>query len=119
MLYGHTEHWKSNYGNGLGYGPSLLGAIVVWILGSWVIKMLITPDNKTIILPNDDMAGSSLINFSSEKTRRVGWTFGIGYGDSVNKAKMVIRDLADSSVNFTVRPGWIQQIVPGNETGPG
>ena len=88
--------------------------------------ILVTPDNKTIILPNGDMAGSSLVNFSSEKTRRVDWTFGIGYGDSVDKAKEVIRkladrderilkdpelfvavsELADSSVNFTVR-AWV------------
>lgn len=85
-----------------------------------------TPDNKTIILPNGDVSGSSLVNFSTEATRRVDFSFGIGYGDDIDKARKVIRDivvadarvhddpeplivvgeLADSSVNLIVRV-WV------------
>jgi small conductance mechanosensitive channel len=88
--------------------------------------ILITPDNKTVILPNGTLAGTSLINYSTEPTRRVDWTFGISYGDDVDKAKTVIKslaeadsrilkdpellvavsELADSSVNLVVR-GWV------------
>lgn len=88
--------------------------------------ILTTTDNKTIILPNGDLSGSSLTNYSTEKTRRVDWTIGIAYGDDVDKAKSVIRrladdderilkdpevfialsQLADSSVNFIVR-AWV------------
>jgi len=85
-----------------------------------------TPDNKTIIIPNGGLSTSSMINYSTEATRRVDWTIGVGYGDDVDKARAVIKRLcdedprilkdpevfiaisalADSSVNFTVR-AWV------------
>lgn len=88
--------------------------------------ILKTPDNKTIIIPNGGLSNSSMVNFSTEENRRVDWTIGIAYGDDVEKAKEVIQklcdadnrilkdpavfiavsELADSSVNFTVR-AWV------------
>jgi small conductance mechanosensitive channel len=85
--------------------------------------ILKTPDNKTIIVPNGPLYNGSLTNYSAEPTRRVDLTFGIGYGDDIDKARSVImgiiaadprilkdpepmilvKELADSSVNFTVR----------------
>jgi small conductance mechanosensitive channel len=85
--------------------------------------ILTTPDNKTIIIPNGSLSNSSITNFSTEPKRRVDMTFGIGYSDDINKAKdilnslirqdvriltdpdpvVVLSELADSSVNFTVR----------------
>lgn len=55
-----------------------------------------TPDNKTIIIPNGGLSTSSMTNYSTEPKRRVDWTFGIGYGDDVDKAKSVIKGLADA-----------------------
>lgn len=86
-----------------------------------------TPDNKTIIIPNGELANSSMTNFSTEPRRRVDWTFGVGYGDNADKARKVLMDLitadqrilsdpepfiglselADSSVNFVVRV-WVE-----------
>ncbi len=88
--------------------------------------ILKTPDNKTVIIPNGGLSGSSMTNFSTEPKRRVDWVFGIGYGDDVNKAKTVLKELADadsrilkdpevfiaiselgdSSVNFVMR-AWV------------
>lgn len=88
--------------------------------------ILKTPDNKTIIIPNGGLSTGSMTNFSTEATRRVDWTVGIGYGDDVDKAKEVIgkllsederilqdpavfiavSELGDSSVNFAVR-AWV------------
>ena len=85
--------------------------------------ILKTPDNKTVIIPNGGLSTGSLINFSAEETRRVDVVFGIGYGDDIDKARGIISslinentkilkdpepfigvvELADSSVNFTVR----------------
>ncbi len=85
--------------------------------------ILKTPDNKTVILPNGGISNSNLINYSTEKTRRVDMTFGIGYEDDLKKAKeilakmvksdervlntpapsVVVSELADSSVNFSVK----------------
>ena len=44
-----------------------------------------TPDNKVIIVPNGQAANSITTNFSAEETRRVDFTFGVGYGDSTQK----------------------------------
>jgi len=88
--------------------------------------VLKTPDNKTIIIPNGPVANGSIVNYSTEATRRVDMVFGIGYGDDIDKARYVIKGLieadsrvhkdpaplivvgalADSSVNFTVRV-WV------------
>jgi small conductance mechanosensitive channel len=85
--------------------------------------ILKTPDNKTIIIPNGGLSTGSMTNFSTEPLRRVDFSFGIGYGDDIDKAKGIINglikadsriladpapfvavgELADSSVNFVVR----------------
>lgn len=85
--------------------------------------ILKTPDNKRIIIPNGALSNGSITNFSAEPTRRVDMTFGIGYDDDIKKAKgilndlieaderilkdpapvVVLKELADSSVNFAVR----------------
>lgn len=91
------------------------------------VTILTTPDNKTIIVPNGPLATGTLVNFSAQATRRVEWTFGIAYGDDVDKAYTVLRRLmnaderilkdpepfagvsalADSSVNIVVR-AWVK-----------
>ncbi|NLZ94704.1 MAG: mechanosensitive ion channel [Bacteroidales bacterium] len=58
--------------------------------------VLKTPDNKTIIVPNAELSNSSLTNFSKEEKRRVDWTVRISYGDDIDKAKAVIKQLADN-----------------------
>lgn len=88
--------------------------------------ILKTPDNKTIIIPNGSLANSSVTNYSTEPRRRVDFTFGVGYGDSVELTKDTLRaliasddrihsdpepfialsELADSSINFVVRV-WV------------
>jgi small conductance mechanosensitive channel len=87
--------------------------------------VLKTPDNKTIILPNGPLSNDPITNYTTEGKRRVDLTIGIGYDDDLKKAQKVIteviakqknvlknpaplvrvKELADSSVNFTVR-GW-------------
>lgn len=85
--------------------------------------ILKTPDNKTVILPNGPLSTGSLVNYSTEPTRRVDMEFGIGYDDDIDKTKatlnklieadsrihkdpapaVLLGTLADSSVNFKVR----------------
>ena len=91
------------------------------------ITILTTPDNKTVIIPNGGLANGSMVNYSAQDTRRVDWTFGIGYGDKTDDAKKILMDLmnaddrvlkdpkpfvgvsalADSSVNFATR-AWVK-----------
>jgi small conductance mechanosensitive channel len=87
-----------------------------------------TPDNKIVIIPNGNLSNGSLINYSKEETRRIDFTFGIAYGESVDKARKLILDicnqddrilnepaepfvalstLADSSVNLAARV-WVK-----------
>lgn len=86
--------------------------------------VLKTPDNKTIIIPNSKITEDNIVNYSAKGTMRVDMVMGIGYGDDIDKARTIIKDilnnndkvlkepeltiavmeLADSSVNFTVRP---------------
>jgi len=85
--------------------------------------ILKTVDNRVVFIPNGGLSTSSLINYSREEQRRVDFSFGIGYGDDIDKARAVILDvihahdkilsdpapfivvgeLADSSVNLTTR----------------
>jgi small conductance mechanosensitive channel len=86
-----------------------------------------TPDNKTVIIPNAGLTGGNIVNWSVKGTRRVDLVMGIGYGDDIDKARTIMADilakdervlkdpapkiavveLADSSVNFVVRP-WVK-----------
>ncbi len=85
-----------------------------------------TPDNREIIVPNGEIYSGVITNYSARPTRRVDMVFGIGYQDEIDKARDVIQsiinadtrilkdpapqvavsELADSSVNFVVRP-WV------------
>ncbi|MBW1841687.1 MAG: mechanosensitive ion channel [Deltaproteobacteria bacterium] len=89
--------------------------------------ILKTPDNKKVIAPNSSITGSVITNNTANPTRRVDLVAGIGYDDDIAKAKEVLVDLvkadpkiladpapkvavselADSSVNFVVRP-WVK-----------
>jgi len=91
------------------------------------ITKLKTPDNKEIYVPNSTMMGGNIMNYSAQKTRRVDLSAGIGYNDDIDKARKVLEnilssdsrvlkdpaptvavvELADSSVNFVVRP-WVK-----------
>ncbi len=86
-----------------------------------------TPDNKKVIIPNSKLSSDNIINYSAMDIRRIDMTFGIGYDDDIKKAKEVLQsilnddprvlkdpaitvavsELADSSVNFAVRP-WVK-----------
>ncbi|NQU41540.1 MAG: mechanosensitive ion channel [Lentisphaerae bacterium] len=86
-----------------------------------------TPDNKKIIVPNAQMTGGNIVNYSAKDIRRVDLTFGVGYGDNLDRVRTAINEvlaadariladpaptvgvseLGDSSVNFAVRP-WVK-----------
>lgn len=91
------------------------------------ITVLTTSDNKTVLIPNGALANDAMINYSSQPTRRVDWTFSIAYGDDLEQAYAVLRrliaadskilqdpepfvglvELADSSIKIVVRV-WVQ-----------
>ena len=52
-----------------------------------------TFDNKVVYLPNGTLANGNIINYSEKDTRRVDFTFSIGYGDDFRKAKDLVMDI--------------------------
>ena len=89
--------------------------------------VLKTGDNKRVIIPNSQIMGSTITNYSANETRRVDLVIGVSYSDDLDKVRKELQDivaaddriledpavtiavseLADSSVNFVVRP-WVK-----------
>ena len=89
--------------------------------------ILKTGDNKQIIVPNSQIMDSIITNYSANDTRRVDMVVGVSYGDDLDQVRKTLKDilavedrilpepaptiavsaLADSSVNFVVRP-WVK-----------
>jgi small conductance mechanosensitive channel len=89
--------------------------------------ILKTGDNKQIIVPNSQIMDSIITNYSANDTRRVDMVVGVGYDDDLDKVRKTLEELlaadervlsepapliavsalADSSVNFVVRP-WVK-----------
>ena len=89
--------------------------------------VLRTGDNKRIIVPNGQIMDSIITNYSANETRRVDMVVGVSYSDDLDKVRATIQELvaaderildepaptiavselADSSVNFVVRP-WVK-----------
>jgi small conductance mechanosensitive channel len=88
--------------------------------------ILKTGDNKQIIVPNSQIMDSIITNYSANPTRRVDMVIGVSYDDDLDKVRKTLEELiaaedrildeptttiavsalADSSVNFVVRP-WV------------
>ena len=87
-----------------------------------------TTDNKEIIIPNGTLSNGNIVNYSTEATRRVDFTFGVGYDSDIKKTKDILygildehplvlktpvaavnlSELGDSSLNFFTR-GWVKK----------
>jgi len=86
-----------------------------------------SPDNKKIIIPNAKVTADNISNYSAKDQRRVDIVAGVSYSDDLDKVRTVLErilsednrvlqepaptisvlELADSSVNFAVRP-WVK-----------
>lgn len=89
--------------------------------------ILNSPDNIRIIVPNAQITGGNIRNYTANGTRRVDLTIGVSYEDDLKAARRIIEQvlaqesrllpepaptvavsqLGDSSVNFVVRP-WVR-----------
>ena len=86
-----------------------------------------SPDNKKIIVPNAKMTSDNIVNYTAKDMRRIDIVAGVSYSDDLDKVKKILAEimakddrilkdpaptigvleLADSSVNFAVRP-WVK-----------
>ncbi len=57
---------------------------------------IITPDNKSVFIPNGKITDAKIINYSETSTRRVDLSFDISYNDDFEKAKSIIRKIIES-----------------------
>ena len=55
--------------------------------------VLITVDNKKVVIPNGNLSNGSITNFSAMDTRRVDLVFGVGYDSDIDKVKKILMDL--------------------------
>ncbi len=89
--------------------------------------ILTSPDNVKIIVPNGQITGGCITNYTANDTRRVDLIASVSYDDDLQKARRVIEsvlaaekrilsepapqvavsEMADSSINFVVRP-WVK-----------
>ncbi len=104
-------------------GGGVSGAVVEVQILTTVLK---TGDNKRVIIPNSQIMGTTITNYSANDTRRVDLVVGVSYSDDLDKVRKELEDLvaaderiledpattiavselADSSVNFVLRP-WV------------
>lgn len=88
---------------------------------------LVTGDNKLVVVPNSQITGGVITNYSAKDKRRIDMVVGVSYSDDLDKVRAVVSEvlqaddrvlaepaatiavnqLADSSVNFVVRP-WVR-----------
>lgn len=66
--------------------------------------VIITPDNKRIVIPNSHITTNHIINYSAENMRRVDFLFSISYSDNIEQAKAVIKEVALSNENILKEP---------------
>jgi len=95
---------------------------------SLVNTTILTLDNQTIVVPNNKIWGDIVKNVTAQTMRRIDMVFGVSYSDDIPKTEKVLQEildthekvlkepepivrlheLADSSVNFIVRP-WVKK----------
>jgi small conductance mechanosensitive channel len=105
-------------------GAGIAGSVEEVQILTTVLK---TGDNKRVIVPNSQIMGATITNYSANETRRVDLVIGVSYDDNLDKVRkeleslvaaderilddppvtIAVSELADSSVNFVVRP-WVK-----------
>ena len=86
-----------------------------------------TPDNKVVYIPNGPLSADTIVNYSVKDTRRVDFTFAIGYSEDFDRAKQIVMEIfashelvlnepepmarisehGESSINITAR-AWVK-----------
>ena len=105
-------------------GAGVVGSVEDMQILTTVLR---TSDNKRVIVPNSQIMGSIITNYSSNDQRRIDLVVGVSYDDDIDKVRdelktlvaaddrilddpaclIAVSELADSSVNFVLRP-WVK-----------
>lgn len=73
--------------------------------------IILTTDNKTVILPNGTLSTGVVTNFNKESNRRVDWVFSISYGDDYDHAKAVLQHLCDADSRILKEPKVVIELL--------
>lgn len=57
---------------------------------------IVTIDNKVIQIPNGGLSNSSIINYSTMKTRMINTIISVSYNSNIDKVKKVIKDVINN-----------------------
>lgn len=66
-----------------------------------------TPKNQAIVIPNAQLSNDSIINYSKKPIRRLDLVFGIDYGDDIDKAKEVLKNIISSDSRVLDDPSFM------------
>lgn len=73
--------------------------------------VLATPDNVQVMVPNSQAIDGVIKNYSGYSTRRVDVTFGIDYGDDIDKAIGIIKSIVDADKRIMRDPEPFAKVV--------
>jgi small conductance mechanosensitive channel len=77
---------------------------------------LLTPDNKTIIVPNSKLTGDNLVNYSAKGIRRVDLAVSVGHQENIDKVKKVLADIIEKDQKILKEPPTQIAIIEMNAT---
>ncbi|MCO5114656.1 MAG: mechanosensitive ion channel [Bdellovibrionaceae bacterium] len=66
--------------------------------------VLITADNRRVVIPNGPLAGGVIVNVTAENARRIEIKVGVGYGSDIEKVKKIMLDLALADQRVLLKP---------------
>ena len=75
------------------------------------VTIILTPENKTVILPNGPLSNGDITNYTMEGLIRVDLTFGISYDSDLKLAKKILLDLANNHKKILKHPAVPEVVV--------
>ncbi|WP_258239961.1 mechanosensitive ion channel domain-containing protein [Pseudidiomarina homiensis] len=72
--------------------------------------VLKTPDNKVVYVPNAQITGQPITNYSREDTRRVDLLIGVSYDADLHKTKEVLESVLKADERLLKEPAWNIQV---------
>lgn len=62
--------------------------------------VLVTPDNKVVVLPNGTLSNSTIVNYNTMKIRRLDLNISTSYQDDITKVKQVLENIIKENENI-------------------
>ena len=104
----------SNFAGGLiilVFKPFKVGDYIDAPGGSGTVKeiqifhtLIATTDNRMIYIPNGLLSSNAVTNYNKQETRRIDWTFGVEYGEDVQKVRDVLQRIVDADKRILQEP---------------